>query len=146
MFELNNQFTDGVYDGVVSSENYPHTTTSPLAFGFAVTGMPLDVFVTYSIISPDTEFEGSQHVEVSVGNKSLRFDSSASRPTSLKQSGDRMLIQSISATCNNQHSVIILRYQGMSAICEIIRFCISLCVVRFLFDLKNVVSEIPSSQ
>ena len=124
MFELNDQFTDGVYDGVVSSKNYPHTATSPLAFSFAVTGMPLDVFVTYSIISSDIEFEGSQLVKVSSSGRDLHFDSSTSSPASLKQSDERLLIRSISAEITSKHPVFLLRYKGLSAICLILSFCV----------------------
>ena len=129
MFELNDQFTDGVYDGVVSSKNYPHTTTSPLVFSFAVTGIPLDVFVTYSIISSDTEFEGSQLVKVSVSGRDLHFDSSTSSPASLKQSDDRLLIRSISPVIPSKHPVFLLRYKGLSAICLILSFCVYHCVM-----------------
>ena len=129
MFELNDQFTDGVYDGVVSSKNYPHATTSPLAISFAVTGIPLDVYVTSSIISSDTEFEGSQLVKVSVSGRDLHFDSSTSSPASLKQSDDRLLIRSISPVIPSKHPVFLLRYKGLSAICLILSFCVYHCVM-----------------
>ena len=115
VFELGiDRYIEGVYDGVISSKDYPQPVQSLRDFDFTVYGMPLDVFVTYSIISPDTEFEGGQLVKVSISRKNLHFDSSASSPASLKQSDDPVRVQAQPSRSNRQHSVFLLKYQGLS--------------------------------
>ena len=130
VFELGEDtYIEGVYDGVISSKDYPQPVQSLADFSFTVYGIPLDVFVTYSIISPDTEFEGGQLVKVSRSGRDLHFDSSTSSPASLKQSDDRLLIRSISALITSKHPVFLLRYKGLSAICLILSFCVYQCVM-----------------
>ena len=142
VFELGEDtYIEGVYDGVISSKDYPQPVQSLADFSFTVYGIPLDVFVTYSIISPDTEFEGSQLVQVSSGEKILHFDSSASSQASLKQSDNPVRIQAQPSRSNRQHSVFLLRYQGLSR-CPWNNQFVFIIVWR---DLKNLVSEMLST-
>ena len=113
VYELKkDEYSERVYYGVISSRDYPQPVQTPAFYTFVVSGMPLDVFVTYSIISSDTEFEDGQLVKVSSSGRYLHFDSSASSSASLKYSGGKLSIVAESATSNKQHPIFLLRYEG----------------------------------
>ena len=130
VYELKkDEYSDGVYDGVISSRDYPQPVETPASYIFSVSGMPLDVFVTYSIISSDTEFEDGQLVEVSNGGKNLHFDSSSSSAASLEQIDDTVTIVAGPSKSKKQHAVFLLRYRGLYAICGIISISVYDCVL-----------------
>ena len=120
MFELRKYtFVAAAYDGVISSHVYPDVHETPAAYGFALASMRDGSFVTFTIISPATKFEGGrQGINLDATGQSLDFNSSVSSPGTLhlKENDDQIFI----ITKPNEtriHPVFLLRYQGKSCIC-----------------------------
>ena len=118
VFELRKYtFVAAVYDGVISSHMYPDEHETPALCIFALDSMRAGSYVTFTIISPATKFEGGrQSINLDATGQSLDFKSSVSSPGTLHQKEDLISIVT-KPNKTHIHPVFLLRYQGKSCIC-----------------------------